>query len=150
MLRRAIAAGNLSIRDVADENVQEGILRLVRNGSSPRTLHESLALERVQGALDIVTPAAVHETAQPEHLAHDGRVLKQLLLAARKTIESRGDDSLDRLRDLVLPRTSLVGHHLRELLGIERVAAGAREQSALLLGFEHRRPEQVREEPGGV
>ena len=44
MLRRAISARNLSVRDVPNEDVEERILRLVRDRRSACPLHESLPL----------------------------------------------------------------------------------------------------------
>ena len=72
------------------------------------------------------------ERAAPERLAEHGRVEQQLLLLRRERVEPRGDDPLHRLGQ-VAAGVAALGEHARELLGVERVAAGAREQLLLLV-----------------
>jgi hypothetical protein len=105
--------------------VPERVLRLTGNRRTPLVSDELLAPERMQPLLDqIARLASDHcDRAEPEDLADDGRVLQQGLLLRRKRVQARRDDSLHRLRDRELACAGLLDH-VRELLRVERVAAG--------------------------
>jgi len=51
VLLRAGGARDLAVGDVADEQVPEGVLRLVGDRGPPRPLHEILPLKRMQALL---------------------------------------------------------------------------------------------------
>ena len=76
MLLRALGAWDLSVRDVAHEQVLERVLGFTLDRAPPRTLHELLLLQRVQLLLRRV------ERAEPEHLSDDRGVLQDCLLLA--------------------------------------------------------------------
>jgi len=100
MLLRAPAAGDLPVGDIADQHVEERILRLVCDGRTPGSLHEVLALQRVQlhFRLPSVHPLRKSHGAQPEDLAHHRGSLQERLLPGRQSVEPRGDDALHGLR----------------------------------------------------
>ena len=89
------------------------------------------------------------ERCRPENLADDGCVLEQALLVIGERVESRGDDSLHVLRQLAL-NLAAFREHPHELLGVQRIAAGAREQGGLRLRREYRAVEQCGDQPGRV
>src|SRR5438105_3335755 len=150
MFYRAFGPRNLAVRDVANEHVEKRVLRLVRDRRSACTLHESLSLKRMQELLDVVSTVPVDEASEPEHLAEHRSVLEQFLLSAGEAIETCGDDSLNRLGNVVGRDPFLVGQHLRELLCVERITAGASQQHALLFGLENRSAEQRGEQTRSV
>jgi hypothetical protein len=78
--------------------------------------------------------------AEPEHLPHHGRVLQQRLLGRRQRVESRGDDALHRLRQVLGAAT--LGEHAHILLRVQRVSPAPLEQVLRRLGAE--RPDQLR------
>jgi hypothetical protein len=85
---------------------------------------------------------------RPEHLAEHGGVLDQPLFLERETVETRGDDPLDRLgKRHVLCRPAL-GVEAGELLGIEWVAARALEQIALRVRREQGLLQDARDDLG--
>ena len=69
-------------------------------------------------------PASDAAAAGPEHLAEHRRVLEQALLLGREAVEPSGDDALDRLRERQVVGGAALDVEPRELLGIQRVAAG--------------------------
>ncbi len=129
VLLRPLRTRDLPVGDVADQHVPERVLRLAGDRRCARTLDELLALERVKSsssACQRVTPSTACDRAEPEHLPDDGRVLEQPLLRFGERVEPRGDDPLHRLGQL--DDVAALGEHARVLLGVQRVAAGAREQ----------------------
>src|SRR5439155_24413080 len=95
MLVGSVSARDLSVRDVASEQVQEGVLRLVGDRRPPRALHEAFAFERMQELVDVVARAAFDNAAAPEDLSEYRRVLQQLFLGCGQPIETGRDDPLD-------------------------------------------------------
>ena len=130
MLRRAVGARDLPVRDVADERVCERELALPFERRAALPADESLALERVERCGRSVSRSRA-DRARPEHLADDGCVLQQALLRLRETVEARGDDALERLRERELLGRALLDVELDELLGVERVAARSLEERLL-------------------
>ena len=61
--------------------------------------HELLALERVQALLELprLDVGEARQRIGPEHLPEHGRELEELLLLAGKSVDPRGDDSLQGL-----------------------------------------------------
>ena len=98
MLLGPIRSGNLPIGDVANEDVQERVLGVVRHRRRPRTLHEALSIQSMESRLRYTAIAAVHNSAEPEDFAQNGCVLKQGFLVLSEPIEARRDDSLHGLR----------------------------------------------------
>ena len=86
----------------------------------------------------------------PEHLADDGCVPQQLLLRRGEPVEPGGDDPLERLGQRELVRPAALEEELRELLGVEGVAAGALEERLLLPGLDEGALEELREEQRGL
>ena len=81
VLRGALGARDLPVRDVADERVRERELALALDRRAPLAADEALALERVERRGRCVRVAS--ERARPEDLADDGRVLQERLLVGR-------------------------------------------------------------------
>ncbi len=132
---------DLAVGDLADEQVPEGVLALAPDRRLPVASDELPPLELVQAALE--PPALVAgdggERAEPEDLAEDGGVLQQRLLAWLERVEPGGDNALYRLGQCQLARNgAALGQHPRELLGVERVAAGVRDERALHRCRQHR------------
>ena len=98
MLLRALCAGYLSVRDVADEDVPERVLRLAGHRGAPLAADELLPLEREQLlGLPAWKSGKTRQRACPERPADDGGVLQERLFPSREGVEAGGDDSLDRL-----------------------------------------------------
>ena len=78
----------------------ERVLAFARDGRTAFPAEELLALERVQAPLGgaALVPRHLRQRPEPEDLAEHGRVLDQLLLVLRKSVEAGGDDPLDTLR----------------------------------------------------
>ncbi len=97
----------------------------------------------------VVEPADRRQRSRPEHLAENRGVLKQGLALGAQRVQAGCDQRLKRLRnrDVV---AGTFAQHLHELLGVERVAAGALEQALLRLGREHRPFEQSTDQPRRV
>ena len=129
MLVGTLGPRDLPVRDVADEDVLERELRLARHGGTSCALHEFLPLERVEALLEIPTSVFSRERAEPEDLADHSRVLQQRLLLGLQRVEPRGDDALHRLGQRQVVVRCALGQHTDELLRVQRVAAGAVEQS---------------------
>src|SRR5436189_5849977 len=95
--------GDLSVRDVPDQYMPERKLELLLYGRAPLAAHELLAFERAKSFVERGRVAArVDQRTPPEHLAHDGGVLKQVLLDAGQRIEPCRDETLKRVRQLKL------------------------------------------------
>src|SRR5436189_4013906 len=122
MLLRALAARDLSVRDVAHQHVLERVLGLALDRAATRPLDELLLPQNVQ----LVLRRA--ERAKPKDLADHGRVLEQRLLPRGKRIEARSDDPLHRFREGTL---ATLAEHAHELLRVQRIAAAALDQVAL-------------------
>src|SRR5439155_11518224 len=97
---RARRTRDLPVRDVADEQVPEGVLRLGGDRGRARAAYELLALERVQQLFGLPARDAVDrlDGAEPEHLADDGGILEQALLLPGERVEPRRDDPLNGFR----------------------------------------------------
>src|SRR6476661_6896868 len=124
-------ARDLAVRDVTHENVSKCVLVLAGDGGAPLAADQALPLEGVQATLDgfEIEPRQLGRRAGPEDFSEYGGVLHQTLFIVAQAVEARRDDSLDRLGQLV--RRSTLDVEARELLGVERIAAGAFEQLAL-------------------
>ena len=136
MLLRPAPAGNLTVGHLADEQVPERVLALGGDGRAPLPADELTPFQSVQQRFHAVRIAAAERSdgPGPEDLAEYGCVLEHLLLLARQGVEACRDDALDGLRQLLGQRSALLDH-ARELLGVERVAAGPPEQGHLQLGW---------------
>ena len=136
VLVRAVGACNLPVGDVTDERVREGDLGLIFDGSAPLAANEALALERMQRRRRGTLLAT--ERADPEHLSDDRCIAEKIFLVRRESVETGGDDALERLRQRKLLRRASLEVELRELLGVERVSTCSLEQGPLRLRHEHR------------
>src|SRR4029077_8971437 len=94
----ALSAGNLPVGDVADKDVAERVLALIRDARSPLTPNELPALEVTQRRLELFKRGSVdgRDGSSPEHLADDSRSLQKSFVLRRKRVEAGGDDALDR------------------------------------------------------
>ena len=151
----AAGARDAAVGDVPHEQMPEGVLGLPLDRRAALPADEVLALERAQVLLDRSRrrAAEVSDGADPERPAEDRGVLDDGLLPGGQRVESRGDDALDGGRHGQLAR----GHveaafrdHAHELLCVERVAAGTRQQRPLELGRQHGLLEQLAYELRGV
>ena len=125
---------DLAVGDIADEQVQEGVLALALDRRTPLAADELLARQRMQALLDggPIAPVHLRDRPRPEDLAEDRGILQQRLLLRLEAVEPGGDDSLDGLRQRQLVSGAALGEHARELLGVERVPSRPREQGRLL------------------
>ena len=144
VLLRPLRARDLAVGDVADERVEEGVLRLAGDRGAAVAADELLPLERVQDAL-----VRARQRARPEDLADHRRVLQERLLLRREPVDPRRDQALHRLGQRQVAALVL-GEHPRVLLGVERVALGALQHRLLRVGVEHGAVEQPLEEDGGL
>ena len=138
MLDGTVRAGNLAVRDVADEDMEESVFALVRDRRAACALNESLSFERVEKVSGLVRRPPACDAADPEHLPVHGRVVQECLLLGRQPVEARRDDPLHRLGQRGPARAPALRDHLRVLLGVERIAAGASDQLSLVVGLEQR------------
>ena len=138
---------DLRIRDVAQKQVYERVLRLADDRRTALAADKLLALERMQpfARSMCVDSSDGFERSQPEHTPEHCGVLDQLLFLGRQRIEPSGNDPLDGLRQL--GRASALAEHSRELFRIERIPTGTREQGRLRLRVEQRPVEQRCEQP---
>ena len=110
--------------------------RLAGDRRAPLAPDELLALERVERSSTVQRGSAADAppARRPEDLADHRRVLEQRLLVGGERVEPRGDDALDGLGQRRSPSSAASLEHAHVLLGVERVAARAREQRRLDLG----------------
>jgi hypothetical protein len=151
VLVRALRPRDLPVRDVPDDDVAEGVLRLPLDGRAAFAPHELLPRERPQVQIEqtSVGVADRRERTGPEHLPDDGGVLKQSLLVGRQRVEARRDDPLHGLGHVSCELAPLRVHP-RELLGVERIPTGAVQQLRLGVGGKQRAVEQRGDEPRRV
>ena len=164
MLVDAPRARDLPVGDVADERVQERVLRLAGDRGAALAADELLPLERVERLVELELHAAADrgQPGGPEDLADHGGVLDELLLGGRERVEARGDHPLHRLgqRQLALgvelppvravDEEAAILEHPHVLLRVERVAAGPRQHARLDLGRQQRLLEQRAEQARGL
>ena len=164
VLVHAARARDLSVGDVADERVQERILGFARDGRAALAADELLPLERVQRLveLELDTAADRGQPCGPEDLADHGRVLHELLLGRRESVEAGRDHPLHGLGErqlavgVELPAVRAVNEeaavleHPHVLLGVERVPAGPGQHARLDLGRQQRLLEQRAEQARGL
>jgi hypothetical protein len=124
---------NRAVGDVADEHVQERVLALALDRRPPFPAQEVSAREPLQPLLE--SPAVGvrdrRHGAGPKHLSDDCGVLDQLLVFRRKAVDPRGDHALHGLGQRELAVEAALVDHAGELLRVQRIAAGAVEQSRL-------------------
>jgi hypothetical protein len=87
---------DLAIGDVAEQHVLEGILRVAGDRRSSLAGDEVLPLQSAQQPLRLgeVDASRGGDTAKPEDLAVHRCLLKQFLLGAGQSVDSRSDDTL--------------------------------------------------------
>ena len=139
----ALRTCELCVGDVADQVVGEAQLDLTRDAGLTRASQQLLALEP-EGKLlgsGTVTLAERANRAQPARAPDHSCVLQEALLLSRECVQASGDDPLHRLWHGGCDRPSL-DHHAHVLLGIEGIAACAREQLILRFVFQQRRASQ--------
>jgi hypothetical protein len=147
VLLGAVLPRDLPVRDVAHEQVAEGVLAVALDGAAALPPDELLPLQGAQPRVERPPAVQPHQCAGPETRADHRRILEQRLLVGLEQVEPGGDQTLDGLRQ----RTDLaaVTQHARELLGVERIATGAGEELRVGLRREHR-AEQLREQARDV
>jgi hypothetical protein len=119
-----VGARDLSIGDVADEDMPEGVFGLAAYRRPPLAPHEVLPRERVQSSLMVVIACDRLQGAGPEDLADNRRILEQRLFLARQTVEARGDHPLNRLGQGQVVCRSALDEQANVLLGVKRISAG--------------------------
>ena len=123
MLLGAGRARDLSVGGVADEGVEEDVLARALDRRATLSPDELSSLERPQ-ALVQLPGSGGRERGQgicPEHLPEHGGVLEEGFLGGSEPVDPRGDDSLQRLRNV--GRRLAGGDQPRVLLGKERNSA---------------------------
>jgi hypothetical protein len=90
------------------------------------------------------------ERAGPEGLADDGCVLEQFFLLRRQRVEPRRDQPVHGFRERKVVDRAALDEQSRELLGVERVSAGALEQRGPRLRAEELAVEQGADEASRV
>ena len=147
----ALAARDLSVRDVPDETVQERVFRLVRDQRTTRALDEVLPFERVQAHLGgAAVRASADDGAEPEHLAEHRRFLQQAFLVRRQCVDPCGDDALHGLGQWELAGIRAFREHPHVLLGKQRIAARSVQQDELCLGRHQRSSAETTDELGSL
>src|SRR5205814_2120214 len=99
---RARSLGNLRIRRVADQRVAEAEAVVAEERRCLRA-HELLADEREQGRSDraaLAVRGELGDRTAPELLADDGGALEHRSLERLEPVEARGEERLDRRRQL--------------------------------------------------
>ena len=144
-LRRPVRARQLPVGDVADQRVHEDELRLALHRAAAHGSHELLGGELVQAAVHVgdVPAADRGDRTGPERAAHHGGVGEQGLAVGAEQVEARSDERADGVghghvdaglqRDLaaaVIEEVAVL-EQPDQLLGEQRVAAGALEQHGL-------------------
>src|SRR5918993_2935061 len=145
MLLGSVGSRNLAVGNVAHERVQEGILGVSLDRRASLAADEFPALEVMQRLLErpsAILPTDRPDGSEPEDLADDSCILEQCLLLSAQRIQTRGDQTLDGFgkRQVAVPGRS---RDPGELFSVERVPAGALEQSGLDLSGKHRAVEQA-------
>ena len=150
VLLGTFAPGDLSVSNVTDEQVPEGVLGVAGNRRGSLTPHELLPLEGVKPLLERagIRIRERFESTEPERLPDDCGVLDQPLLLGLEQIETSGDHALHRLGQLLDP--AVLPECPRELLGVQRITARAGQQFRLRVGRQDDALEQLAEEAGGV
>ena len=127
----------------------EGVLGVLGDRRSPLPANEILALERTEQGFRIGSGQAAPrcDAAEPEDLPVHSGLSEQLLFGSGQGVQSRSDDTLNRLRQLAA-RTAL-RQHADVLLREQRVATRSLEQRLLLVRklkrpLEHRREQAHR------
>ena len=124
----AAGAGDLAIRDFAQQLVSEGVLDVAGHRRAAGSLNELPSRQAMQKFVSFLPrePTNCLERANPEHLANDGRVLQEPLLDVGEQVQARGDDAVNGLRQL--RESAVLQQDPTELLGVQRVAPNAGEQ----------------------
>ena len=134
-------ARKLSVRRIADECVDEGVLHGARDGRPVLPADELLALERVERARSApMLPSADREQGVRPDALPSTEACWRSSFSRLAGVDPRGDDPLHRVGELPVdgrPRLE----HARELLRVERITRRAQER-ALRLGLENRAIEQ--------
>ena len=134
--RGTIRPRYLLVGDIADQGVREGVLVLCgegRRSGSPKILAADQVAQDLPHVGVFGDTGDTGDRSCPERLPDNGGRLEDRLGLRLQRVETRGDDGLDRLRKtpgwLSIRRAgSAVLDHANELLGVQRVAAGALQQ----------------------
>src|SRR5512132_3812366 len=147
MLLGPVDSRDLPIGHVPDECVRKRVLGVALDRRAPLAADELPPSESVERLLELVGRAAAdrRQRSGPEHLAHNRCILEQRLLVFRERVEPRGNQPVDGLGQRQLAVCAL-SRDPREFLSVERVAAGALEQSGLNLGRKNRAVEELMEQ----
>ena len=96
----ARCARKLRVRDVAGQDVPEGVLGLALHRGVPGGTHQLLPRELAQRVDHIGRVAVTHfrDRAGPKDLADHRRIGEQRLALRRQGVQARGDERLDRVR----------------------------------------------------
>src|SRR5438034_4934227 len=154
--RGASGLGQLTVRDVPDEDVLEGVLVLSLDARRRGGLDEVAARERLEVFVETLARLVqVRDRARPKHSADDRGMLRGLLLAGRELVDARFDqrlkaarngkrlDALEKLATAEIGRPDR-GEHADRLFQEERIAAGVAQETFDRAGGEVRRAQEAR------
>ena len=122
-----------SVCDLGDEDVLEAERALAGDRRAVLEHDEVARDECIERRGDVELGSERLDGALPEHAADHRRALQQLLLGGRQRVDARGDERLDRVRDVVA-HPLVLGEHPQRLLEEERVALGLVEHERPLIG----------------
>src|SRR5438128_1380243 len=98
--RGASGPGQLTVRDVPDEDVLEGVFVLALDARRRGGLDEVAARERLEVLVETLARLVqVRDRARPKDSAHDRGMLRGLLLAGRELVDARFDQRLKAARN---------------------------------------------------
>ena len=147
----ACGTRDLRVADVLYEHMPEAVFGFAFHVEVAGRAHELLTRQLVQGLLHLARITIAHrdERARPEHLAHDGGVLKQGLALGRAACPGGRRSAPAPSRDVhLLIQLTPVRQQTHELLCVQRVAAGSLEQRPLRLRRQNRPLEEDADEAG--
>ena len=148
VLRRTVGARDLAVGDVANECMGERELALALDRRTALLAYESLACERVKGGRRLVRLAAQRPVQKTFPRTEASR--RSSFSSRCQSVEARRDDALESLGQGERLGRTLLEEELRELLGVERIAARSLEQHELRVGGEHGPIEKPAEEESGL
>src|SRR5262249_40563154 len=113
-------------------DVLEAERALVRDRRTLLSDHELALDERVEQRRHVEPGCELLQRALPEDAADHGCTLEEMLFLGEQRVDARGDERLDRVRDVVAAAAAL-GEHPHRLLEEERIALGLRQHELALL-----------------
>ena len=124
MVLRSRGLRQARVRDLADEDVLEAERLLAGDRRALLVRQEIAQHEVVQRVLDLLAEVGrqMRKRARPEDPSDHRRALQQEFLARRQTIDARGDQCLQRVRNAIERTVAALEHHAHRLFDEERIA----------------------------